>query len=120
MCCGQKRSTLTNTRSPARARSVSQSLPANWQGPRTQPLSLPQTGATSAYVGISPSSSGVQFPTALTAQDSIAIRYLETDSVRVQGLASGRRYEFSPARSVQQVDARDASSLLNTRFFTRA
>ena len=48
------------------------------------------------------------------------VGYLETSTVRVQGLVTGRRYEFSLAQSVQSVDARDASSLLNTRFFSRA
>jgi hypothetical protein len=48
------------------------------------------------------------------------VRYLETSPIRVRGLATGRSYEFSGSRPIQQVDARDASSLLNTRFFRRA
>jgi hypothetical protein len=38
----------------------------------------------------------------------------------VRGLASGRSYEFTVAQAVQSVDARDAASLLSTRFFRRA
>lgn len=54
------------------------------------------------------------------SQSSISIRYLETSPIRVRGLVSGMNYEFSGSHPVQQVDARDASSLLNTRFFRRA
>jgi hypothetical protein len=51
---------------------------------------------------------------------SISVRYLENSPIRVRGLVSGMSYEFSGSHPVQQVDARDASSLLNTRFFRRA
>ena len=51
---------------------------------------------------------------------SISIRYVETSPIRVRGLVSGMSYEFSGASPVQQVEARDAASLLNTRFFRRA
>jgi hypothetical protein len=54
------------------------------------------------------------------AQSSISIRYLENSPIRVRGLVSGMSYDFSGAAPIQQVDARDASSLLNTRFFRRA
>jgi hypothetical protein len=59
-------------------------------------------------------------PPASTSQTPISICYLETAPVRVQGLATGRSYEFSGSQPVQSVDARDASSLLNTRYFRRA
>jgi hypothetical protein len=51
---------------------------------------------------------------------SVSITYQENSPIRVRGPVSGRFYEFSGSRPVQQVDARDASSLLNTRFFRRA
>ena len=50
---------------------------------------------------------------------SISVRYLENSPIRVRGSVSGINYEFSGSRPVQLVDARDAASLLNTRFFHR-
>lgn len=44
----------------------------------------------------------------------------EDASIRVRGLVSGRFYKFGGSYPVEQVDARDAPSLLNTRFFDRA
>jgi hypothetical protein len=55
-----------------------------------------------------------------TSQSSVSVRYLETSPIRVRGLVSGMSYEFSGAAPIQEVDARDASTLLNTRFFRRA
>lgn len=51
--------------------------------------------------------------------NSVAIRYLESAPVFVQGNATGRQYRFSGAAPVQAVDARDAVALLNSRFFRR-
>jgi hypothetical protein len=56
---------------------------------------------------------------AATAPSSISVRYLETSPIRVRGVVSGIDYQFSGSRAVQAVDARDASSLLSTRFFRR-
>ena len=56
----------------------------------------------------------------LTPHSSIGVRYLENSPIRVRGLVSGMSYEFSGSRPVQSVDSRDASSLLDTRFFRRA
>ena len=53
-------------------------------------------------------------------QSSVSVRYLETSPIQVRGLVSGMSYAFSGSQPVQQVDARDASSLLNTRFFRPA
>jgi hypothetical protein len=58
--------------------------------------------------------------TTSTPHSSVSVRYLENSPTRVRGLVSGMCYEFSGSRAVQQVDARDAASLLNTRFFRRA
>ena len=51
---------------------------------------------------------------------SVNIRYLEQSPIRVRGTVSGRHYDFSGAHPIQSVDDRDASWLLNTRFFRRA
>jgi hypothetical protein len=48
------------------------------------------------------------------------VRYVEQSPIRVQGLQTGRSYEFSGTHSIQAVDARDAATLLATRFFRRA
>ena len=96
MCCGQKRSELRNSQAQRTARTVPQYVSGNnrAQVVRTQP-SAP-------------------------AHASISVRYLENSPIRVRGLVSGMCYEFSGSHTVQQVDARDATSLLNTRFFHRA
>ena len=51
---------------------------------------------------------------------SLRLRYLERSPIRVQGLATGRPYDFSAANPVRLVDAQDAESLLRTRFFARS
>ena len=55
-----------------------------------------------------------------TPHSWVSVRYLEKSPIRVRGLVSGLWYGFSGSHAVQRVDARDASSLLNTRFFRRA
>lgn len=50
---------------------------------------------------------------------SVGLRYLEKSPIRVLGPATGRKYEFSAVNSVRSVDARDAESLLRTRFFAK-
>ena len=125
MCCGQKRSQLQTTPAPRRAGGILPSVPANRQGQvvRTRPSPPLQTGTVSPDDRVSLPSRSVPPPPPVptsTPPASIAIRYLETSPVRVQGLVTGRRYEFSASQSVQSVDARDVSPLLNTRFFSRA
>lgn len=51
---------------------------------------------------------------------SVNVSYLESSPIRVRGSVSGKYYEFSGSHPVQLVDARDAASLLGTRFFRRA
>lgn len=51
---------------------------------------------------------------------SVSVRYLENSSIVALGPATGRKYVFSGANPVQSVDARDAGTLLQTRFFRRA
>ncbi len=105
MCCGQKRSELRNTQAPTRAASV--------------PPRISDRAARTAYTqtrSIEPrATSANSSPSSWTK-----VRYLETSPIRVRGPVSGNRYEFSGTQPVQQVDSRDASALLNTRFFQRA
>ena len=77
-------------------RTVSQSLPSNMQTRSVQ--------HQAQALSYAPNS-------------AISVRYLENSPIRVRGSVSGMHYEFSGSRPVQLVDARDASSLLNTRFF---
>jgi hypothetical protein len=107
MCCGQKRSQLAISQPVIRTRPIPVSPPAPI--PRNQVF---PRAATLAVTTVPASVSG--------ARCSIAVRYVESAPVRVLGLATGRRYEFSGSQAVQEVDARDAASLLSTRFFRRA
>jgi hypothetical protein len=121
MCCGQKRSQLLNSPAPARTRAFTPSLSANRQGPVLGTRPAPSVMATvppQPHAGPQTRPSE-PVPIASAPQGSVAIRYLERSPVRVQGLGTGRSYEFSPSQSVQNVDARDAASLLSTRFFSR-
>ena len=124
MCCGQKRSELRNSQAQRTARSVPQhtsNSPA--QTVRTQPSVPPATPRVAQYQPARPQTRSVP-PQAQAQvsmpQSSVSMRYLETSPIQVRGLVSGMSYAFSGSQPVQQVDARDASSLLNTRFFRRA
>ena len=57
---------------------------------------------------------------AAESASSIKVRYLESSPVRVRGLVTGSSYLFSATEPAKEIDARDAASLLNTRFFRRA
>jgi hypothetical protein len=122
MCCGQKRSEFQNSQPPRTAPNVPQQLGSRrTQAIRTQP-SAPLATVTSPPTkpGIPQTASPHQHSANPTPFSSISVRYLERSPVRVRGLVSGMSYEFSGSRPVQSVDSRDASSLLNTRFFRRA
>jgi hypothetical protein len=124
MCCGQKRAELRNSQAQRTARSVSHTFsnsPA--QTVRTQPSVPPAFSRAAEFQPARPQIQNV--PPQATApadmpQSSISVRYLETSPIQVRGLISGMSYAFSGSQPVQQVDARDASSLLNTRFFRLA
>ena len=122
MCCGQKRAELRNSQ-------AQRSTPPHDYGnsqPHAVRNQLPSYAAT-AVVTPRPLAAmqtrNVQPQPAVPAsmpRSSISVRYLENSPIRVRGLVSGMNYEFSGARPIQQVDARDAPSLLSTRFFRRA
>ena len=125
MCCGQKRTEFRNSQTQGRTRTVPQYVSGNNWAPavRTQPSMPPGMPAASPRSPAHAQTRSVQpqAPTPpSTPQPSIRVRYVETSPIRVRGLISGMSYEFSGAAPIQQVDARDAASLLNTRFFRRA
>jgi len=125
MCCGQKHSELRNSQAQRTARSVPQYVSGNShaQAVRTQPSAPPAMQTVLPHPPVNTQIRGVQprAPTPISvAQSSISLRYLENSPIRVRGSVSGKYQEFSGSHPVQLVDARDASSLLNTRFFRRA
>jgi hypothetical protein len=123
MCCGQKRTELRNSQAPGTSRTVPQYSTSNRaQAVRAQP-SAPPMRTVSPLQPANPQTRSIQpqaATTTSTPNSSISVRYLENSPIRVRGLVSGMSYNFSGAVPVQQVDARDASCLLNTRFFRRA
>ena len=121
MCCGQKRLELRNRQAQGTAPTVPQRVSGNSQpqAVRTQPST--QLGMRT--VSPLPPGSSVQPQASVPIsmlRASISLCYLENSPIRVRGLVSGLCYEFSGSRAVQHVDARDAPSLLSTRFFRRA
>jgi hypothetical protein len=100
MCCGQKRAELKNSQAQSTVRSAPQHIPgiSRAQAARIQPQAAMKAAMPPSYT---------------------SLRYLKNPPIRVRGPVSGRYYEFSGGRTVQRVDPRDASSLLNTGFFRR-
>jgi hypothetical protein len=125
MCCGQKRSELRNSQAQRTARSVpqrtfsnssTQTVRAQPSAPLATPIAAPNQPASPQTRSVPPlAPAQVSVP-----QSSVSVRYLETSPIQVRGLVSGMSYAFSGSQPIQQVDARDASSLLNTRFFRPA
>lgn len=100
MCCGEKRTTV---------RRVSRSAAAGLAG-------LPGPSSTP------PSSSGVSGadrPEAApySGGSSVQLRYLRSAPVKMQGVVSGRQYEFAMVGEIQAVDRRDVPGLMRTGFF---
>ncbi len=125
MCCGQKRSELRNRQAQRTVRSIPQyaSNPSHAQVVQIPATVPPARHTASPYPHANTQARSVQPqpPVAIsTPQPAVKVRYLENSPIRVRGLVSGMSYEFSGSQPVQTVDARDASSLLNTRFFRRA
>jgi hypothetical protein len=125
MCCGQKRSELRNSQAQRTVRTVPQYVSGNSQvqAVRTQISAPPgvRSASPSRLTNTQTRSIQPQHSTPVsTVNPLVSVRYLENSPIRVRGLVTGISYEFSGSGPVQQVDARDASSLLNTRFFRRA
>jgi hypothetical protein len=121
MCCGQKRTELRNNQ----AQNIRRTSSGNrrTQPVRTHASALPLRPTASTHQPADTHTGNIPPQVATrtsTPHSSIGLRYLENSPIRVRGLVSGMSYEFSGAAPVQQVDARDASSLLSTRFFRRA
>jgi hypothetical protein len=90
-CCGQGRSAPVRqvTASPRKAIGV-------WQ----QPNPAVATAAT-------------------LPSGTARLRFVRQDNILVRGPITGRQYAFSGATPIQQVDVRDAASLLRTSWFRR-
>ena len=100
-CCGQKRALRGNP----------------------SPVALTPISIDSRAVPASPPAASVGDPQTVmraSAPSTVAIHYLEQSPILVRGPATGRPYEFTAARPIQSVDARDAEPLLRTRFFRRS
>jgi hypothetical protein len=124
MCCGQKRAELSNSQSQRMTPNIPRSISGNSraQALRTHPPTAPATQTALPRPAVNGQMPSIQLQAATTTSiphSSVSVRYLENSPIRVRGLVSGLCYEFSGSRAIQQVDARDASSLLNTRFFRR-
>ena len=107
MCCGSKRSALISSSTSIRA-------------PRTTPLV-----AASAY-NRPPGSTPRLNPPAMTPplstlglSHSVTLVYTGTSPISVRGPVTGRRYDFSGARSGQPVDPRDAAVFMRSSLFRR-
>jgi hypothetical protein len=125
MCCGHKRAELWNSQSQGTTPNIPRPIPGNRraQTVRTQPSTPPVMQTTLPRPPVNAPMQSIRLQPAMTTStphSSVSVRYLENSPIRVRGLVSGMCYEFSGSRAVQQVDARDAASLLNTRFFRRA
>jgi hypothetical protein len=98
-CCGQKRNALKTNTSPSTSHSA---VSHHWPTPRpaaVQSPVVPGHPTVGAY--------------------AITLEYTQKSTIVVEGSATHRLYQFSAASPVQMIDARDAASLLTTRFFVR-
>jgi hypothetical protein len=125
MCCGQKRVELRNGVTTRTTQSIPQSAP----GSTPIQISRPQSHVQPRQQTVQRYTSGLiprQSPPITTAETrsnfntQVTLRYLGQSPIRVQGSQTGRYYEFTSTLPVRAVYARDATSLLNTRFFRRA
>lgn len=121
MCCGQKRAEIRSNMATAQAHPLLQSAPVSTPAPGFRR----QSDSARASQQLAPSQAPLPAPPAAVPpvsdlNGSVMIRYVEQSPIRVQGLQTGRSYDFSLSSSVQAVDSRDASTLLATRFFRRA
>jgi hypothetical protein len=118
MCCGQKRTELRNSeaRNPTPGVKHVRSSNRRTHVPQAQPAPSKPTERGAQYQAATAAAGKVE----TASLPTIRLRYLQTSAVRVRGLVSGACYEFSGSSPVQDVDARDSISLLQTRFFRRA
>ena len=107
-CCGQKRANLKSTAPPPTASPTT--MPANAQFVQSAQLHNQPRSPSSQ-----PAPGGAQ-----PMHEAVTLRYLESSPIRVRGLVTGQQYEFSGARPIQVVDARDAQAFLRTRFFAES
>jgi hypothetical protein len=98
-CCGQKRNALKTNTSPSTSHGA---VSHHWPTPRPAAVQAPVVPGP-----------------AVVGSYAITIEYTEKSAIVVEGSATRRLYQFSAASPVQMVDARDAASLLTTRFFVR-
>jgi hypothetical protein len=125
MCCGKKRAELRNsppaTRTQAPSQSVPNSTPSPTVPPRTYgkaPVGTVQRPAPNQ--ASRPATLHAEVPAAVSnSNGSVMVQYVDHSPIRVRGLQTGRTYEFSGTHGTQAVDARDAATLLATRFFRR-
>ena len=99
-CCGQGRAQLRNAQPPA--------------------TTSARAAAGFAQAPFSPQVTRPRPPAAAAAPKQLLLRYTESAPVLITGAVTGKRYQFSSAHALQQVDERDAASLLQTAFFRRA
>ncbi len=99
-CCGQRRAGLGNPK--ASSANVSAGQPHLLANSRT--VAAPALPIT-------------QLPPPVPLRGVLELEYLETSRILVSGPATGRQYEFSQSQRLQNVDARDAVSLLRSGFF---
>jgi hypothetical protein len=127
MCCGQKRAALKSASSPTPTPSMMQgvgNLPPSstvHQATTRRGSYYPSPPATQDAYNTRPMPGTVQQAPrrAGSSYSFVTLRYLENSPIVVRGLTTGKQYEFSSARPLQSVDARDAGPLLRTRFFRR-
>lgn len=105
-CCGQKRTALKTSALPSAGAQVgSQRGSATNSLPSYTPVRTAPVATVPAMI--------------LPGSYTIALQYTENSAIVVEGSVSHRRYEFSAQQPLQMVDARDAATLLQTRFFVR-
>lgn len=124
MCCGNKRVELRGSSTPKTTPNLAQNIQDN-VAPQTSlraaPLETRDANPAGPPVNAAPNVREYTMTNVASGfQSAINLRYVERSPIQVRGPITGRTYEFSGSRPVQDVDARDAATLLRTRFFRRA
>jgi hypothetical protein len=100
MCCGSRRSAWRSASASARA--------------------APQSVAGGAPGAVQDRAAAIAPDPARRSFREVMLRYMQPAPIRVWGPVTGRPYDFSAARPVQAVEARDAAALTRTHAFRRA